>query len=178
MGERMTQTAIPTTGIVKCPHCGFANTVDVGNETGLFRCACGKTLRHRQCSPSVTELLSLFGYRLSVDYDGALLVDSASDMPVDLFDWFFNHQADLRSGIERDGRVARACYIGGSKAGEKHHHYSMYRMGPVYIHVARAHWETYEFRSKGDSRLYFVGRSTSKRKAKQGAFVQTGKRGE
>ncbi|KKN88408.1 hypothetical protein LCGC14_0249710 [marine sediment metagenome] len=177
----MTQTAIPSTGTITCPECGVPNEIQMGDDRGFATCSCGKRLRCRHHYPEPIGALEACGYRLSVDWDGGLLVDSDDEPPEEVRKWLFFNQCELRSTIEYVGKAARACFMGGSKNGERHGRGIRPRYGqiePVHVHIGRSHWETYEFRDRNDPRLFFVGRSTSKAKAKQGVFVPTGKRGE
>ncbi len=180
-GEQMMQTAISSIGTITCPECGVPNEIQMGDDRGFATCSCGRRLRYRHHYSEPISALEVCGYRLSVDYDGALLVDSDGELPEEVREWLFFNQCELRSTIEYAGKAARACYIGGSKDGERHGRGIRRRYGQiesVHVHIGRAHWETHEFRDRNDPRLFSVGRSTSKAKAKQGVFVPTGKRCE
>ncbi len=169
----MTQTAIPTTGYITCPSCDAECEAEITNRTLYHKCGCGKLLYKRQPPTLIMDILGLFGYGVSIDWDGALLIESEAELPDNLRAWLFEHQGELRSSIEFKGRVARAIYLGGTKDGERHHYYH-YHLNPfVYVHIARAHWETYKMKQRNDPRLFYVGRSTSKAKAKRGEYVVT-----
>lgn len=118
-------------------------------------------------SANAEDLLKTMGYDLSVDYDGSLLVESEYAVPYPLIEWLTRNQRNLLRKIEYRGQCARAVFFGGSMAGKHHSHHLTCFTQQVYEHIARGHWETYEFRGKDDPRLYFVGRTTSKVKAKR-----------
>ncbi len=170
----MPVTPISKTGLVTCRHCGEKCEVDVSRQHGWGRCTCGKSVQYGQVSTTVPGIFELFGIELSLDYDGQLLAESAYELSEPIRQWLFDHQGEIRQGIEWIGRKQRAVYIGGARNGQPH---TYLRGGssnePVYVHVARAHWETYEFRGDDDPRLFFAGRSTSKVKARRGVFVVT-----
>ncbi len=172
----MTQTAIEATGKITCHKCGVDHVLAMGDDMECARCVCGEILRYRHRHPSPLSALEVCGYKLSVDYDGALLVDSPGDLPEELREWLFACQCELRGVIEYVGKAARACFVGGTKAGQRHRQGIGHRYGaldtPVCVHIGRAHWETYKFHGRDDPRLFYVGRSTSKAKAKQGCFVK------
>lgn len=155
-----------------CSGCCQHSSIEMDGKQTLFKCKCGQVSRMPVSRPSAEGVLTALGYTLSVDWDGALMVDSDNELPQPLYDWLFAHQADLRSSIEWEGKMERACFTGGPLNGQRHHclftHHTERR---VHKHIKRGHWETYEFRERNDSRMYYVGRSTSEAKAKRGEFV-------
>ena len=166
------QTSISKTGCVECRICGSPNEIDIDRPLGYARCECGHVLQYGQPKATLREAFALFGYTLSVDYDGELFVESEEDVPEGVRQWLFDHQGEIRERFKFARRKAQAQFIGGSMNNKRHGHYGCPWEKSVYIHVARAHWEVYEFRGDHDLRLWFVGRATSKAKARRRCFVK------
>jgi hypothetical protein len=123
--------------------------------------------------PSVIEVFGVFGCQFSLDWDGQLIVKSQGWLTDEVSLWIFRHQLPIRSSLEWTGRRGRQVYVGGTLNGRRHYHSLSPAASTVHVRVAPRHWETYKYRSSGitDPRLFFVGRATSKVKAKAGVYV-------
>lgn len=162
-------------------------------STGIITCECGQHIeiemplfgtRHHRCpdcqkdhsvwtrTPGYEEIFDLFGFRLFLDWDGQLMVESETEVPEQVRKWLHQHQGVIRIRFENQRKKAVSVYVGGSMNGQTHSMYSAYRGFCVHEHIGRKHWETYRFQTDGDLRLFYVGRSTSQKNAKAGKYLQ------
>ena len=166
----MIETPIPSEGELPCERCGEDLTIELSKASGWARCKCGARRQWRQPVPEIASVFALFGVELSIDYDGQLIASSDEQLTESVADWLFKHQGTIRSTIERKGRSAMSQFVGGTMDGKRHCRHPTSWDRQVLLHHGRADWEVYEFRGD-DPRLFFVGRTTSKAKAKRGEFV-------
>jgi len=169
-------TAVSTEGIITC-SCRSEVAVSMIESFVLCQCdVCGR--RHRISSPRVEPLdfLERIGFRLFLDYDGQLLVESESEIPAELSKYIFQHQGSFRGTLQHRNREKLSVYIGGSLNGQEHHHGYSYHKARIVEKIGPKHWEAYEYRQVRDPRLFYAGRSTSEKKAKTGQFIPEEKR--
>lgn len=176
----MVTTPIRSYGIIECPECDAEIRFELDQQQGRLNCPdCGyKGAEWGQESITIEGLLALFGYLLTVDFDGQLLVESEQPLPKKLVNWLFEHQGELRHHFDVYRYRNLATYVGGTMNGHRHGGPSLDANCRHHVHLGRAHWETYEQRGpkygpigKRDPRLFFLGRATSEAKARAGEFV-------
>ena len=167
------RTEIPPTGILKCHKCGAENRVNIDHPSVYATCDCGTWICGRQDShPTATDVLTLFGFNLGLDWDGALTVESNEPVPAAIRKWLFDNQGHFRSSLECRRRLNQKVFVGGSLAGQPHCEGYWTDRSAVIRKIGPRHWEAYKFRDNNDPRLYYVGRATSEAKAKKGQFSE------
>ena len=154
-------------GSIEC-QCGTDIVVEMNARALHVKCeGCEQPYFPRFKNPTWQQLLEILGVSLHLDYDGQLIARFENWVPEGVENWLFQCQADIREELEHTARKERAIYIGGTMANQRHHYCRGWRNGAkIYQHIGRAHWEVYEFRGRNDPRLYFVAKTTSKKKAK------------
>jgi hypothetical protein len=160
------ETAIPQL-TMKC-ECGESFVVT--NVTGS-RCKCGKFNETPMRTPGYSEIFALFGFHIHQDIDGDLFIESDQQVPVNVIQWLKKHQGTIRTRMDCMRRRALRIFIGGSLNGKAYATFCLCVGERKHMQIGPRHWETYERRDMIDERLYFVGRATSKEKAKRSRFV-------
>lgn len=138
-------TEISKTGFLKCSACGASVEVEVGIMSTYGICQCGARISGKHPHGHVSDVFALFGYGLSIDWDGALTVESSEPVPQAVIDWLFSHQSMIRSAIEFTGKRAQRVYIGGELNGRPHGEHG-WKGKRVIRNIGRKHWEVYNFR--------------------------------
>lgn len=165
----MPQISIPTHGSIECHRCKSKVTISMTSRWYRAVCeTCGRNLSNNHRSSNVFAIFEAMGITFDMDWDGQLLVESEEPVPGKLRHVIFLIQHELLYRLQQQGRRAQAMFVGGSLAGQSHNQPS----APYLHHQGRAHWEVYEYRNEQrDPRLYYVGRATSRKKARNGQFV-------
>ena len=163
--------SITQTAMLTCGKCGAETPISMDRSLISVKCSsCGLQIRYVAPRITALEVLSAFGLELGLDYDDQIVlhtdITDDEEVPEFVLQLVFFHQTQFLQELISKRRRTLSVYIGGSLHGTQHPHRR--NCDCVHEKVAHAHWETYEFR--GDERLWFVGKTTSEKKARQGKY--------
>lgn len=154
--------------------CGRVVSIEI-DQYGSELCECGEMIFPRfglGNENPLEKLLEIIGVHLSIDFDGQLIASSYEEIRHDVLAFLYHNQLPLRHKFERRRMKAQQMFVGGSLAGKPHTHGNVSAKHVVIERIGKAHWEVYESRDWADPRLYFMGRSTSEKNAKERKFVK------
>lgn len=106
------------------------------------------------------------GFEFGLDWDGQVVIEHPIEVSIDnLLKLIMKYEDGIRTRLFFEGQKAKRVFVGGPLNGQ-----SCFGNGipnqPICRHVKRGEWLVYIVKSYSDPRAWFVGKASSKKKAK------------
>jgi hypothetical protein len=123
--------------------------------------------------PFDLDFVRAMGFRVSMDYDGEPIIESPESLDVDLVESLIQRFGKgIKTRLFFESKRARELFVGGPKGGQAYQHTASMFGRPILIQLSRGKWAVYRIRSWDDPRAFYVGETTSKKKARLLWFSQ------
>ena len=120
--------------------------------------------------PFDLDFLREIGFEFGLDWDGQLIIEYPKEVSVDkLLNLVKKYEEGIKKRLYFEGQKAKRVYIGGPLNGQPYF-MAGWPNYPICYHVKRGEWLVYMVKNYDDPRAWFVGRTTSKKKAKMLKF--------
>lgn len=132
-----------------------------------------KRLEFMACNRMIPFDLDFFreiGFEFGLDWDGQLMIEFPETVSVEELTSLIKQYAEgIKVRLYFEGQKAKRIFVGGPLNGQPYFPSGCYSGWPNYpmcYHVKRGEWLVYMVKSHDDPRAWYVGKSTSKKKAK------------
>ena len=114
--------------------------------------------------PFELDFLRACGYRFGLDWDGEVQIEPPEFLDVASVTALIERfQPGIETQLGFEGRRARSVCVGGPKNGTP---VTGSYWQPTLFHIKRGEWAVYKAKDYIDPRAWFVGKATSKKKAR------------
>lgn len=123
-------------------------------------------MSHTRMLPFGLDFLREIGFDFGLDWDGQLIIEYPETVSVDtLINLIKQFSEGIKTRLYFEGQKAKRILVGGPMNGKPYFNAGMPNH-PLCFHVKRGEWLVYMIKDYNDPRAWFVGKASSKKKAK------------
>ncbi len=115
--------------------------------------------------PFDIDFLREIGIKIGEDWDGELQIEYPDDIPQRMRDLIVEFREGIKKRLYFDKRKATECFVGGPLNGKPYLNLILPNV-PFCYHLKRGEWAVYLVKNSDDSRAWYMGKATSKKKGK------------
>jgi len=124
-------------------------------------------MAHGRMMPFDLDFFRELGFEFGLDWDGQLIIECPEIIKIEnLIDLFKQFGEGIKKRLYFEGQKAKSVFVGGPLNGQSCLGCRLIPNDPICHHVKRGEWLVYIIKSYEDPRAWFVGKTTSKKKAK------------
>lgn len=123
-------------------------------------------MSHNRVVPFDLDFLREIGFEFGLDWDGQLIIEYPETVSVDkLTNLIKQFSGGIKKSLYFEGQKAKRVLVGGPMNGKPYFNAVMPNH-PLCFHIGRGEWLVYMIKNHDDPRAWFVGKTSSKKKAK------------
>jgi len=125
-------------------------------------------LAEHRVVPFDLDFLRELGFEFGIDWDGQLIIEYPETISLEkTVNLVKKYENGIKTRLHFEGQKVKRVYVGGPFNGKPYYH-GGFPNQLLCHHVKRGEWLVYMVKSHNDPRAWFLGKTSSKKNAKNG----------